>query len=207
MVRISKPPQERRKEIVLMSRKLFDEKGFQNTAIDDITNSLNIAKGTFYYYFKSKDDVLDAVVDSMIEKDVASIQEIADSKEIKSTEKLRLIRKILSDRYREHYGFLEHSEIITNMEIRLRWLMGSFESKTPLITAIMEEGVERGEFKTDHPKEMAELALVSVLFLLDPTLFPTPKENYVKRLENFEEVLEKSLGLEKGELHFISGEL
>ncbi len=206
MSRVTKSPQERKTEIVLTAKELFKKKGVQNTSVDDITREINVAKGTFYYYFKSKEEVLDAVVEMSIEKDLKYIEEIS-KENITAVEKIRKIRQILSERYRKYYGFLEQSEMLTNVEIRLRWLMESFKSKTPIVNKIILEGVENKEFKTEYPMEMAEFALMGALFLMDPSLFPSTREGYVKRLENFQNILEKSLGLKKGELYFISEEL
>jgi len=47
-MRISKSPEERKKEIIITAQKLFNEKGYDNTKIIDITNYMNVAKGTFY---------------------------------------------------------------------------------------------------------------------------------------------------------------
>lgn len=207
MSRVTKNPEERKMEIVYTAKKLFKEKGFQNTSIVDITKEIDIAKGTFYYYFKSKEDVLDAVVETLIEKDLGFIKEIKLNKNINAKEKIREIRKILSERYRKYYGFLEKSEMLTNVEVRLRWLMKSFESKTPIVSEIIKEGVDNKEFNTDYPLEMAEIALVTAMFLMDPSLFTCTKDAYIRRLENLEIVLENGLGVEKGELAFISEEL
>ncbi len=42
------------------------EKGYEHTAISDIVKELNIAQGTLYYYFRSKEDILEAVVEKSI---------------------------------------------------------------------------------------------------------------------------------------------
>ena len=46
---------------------LFEVKGYNKTTVNDILREVNIAKGTFYYYFKSKEEVLDAVIDRYLE--------------------------------------------------------------------------------------------------------------------------------------------
>lgn len=50
-------------QIIKEAIQLFSKKGFENTSVQDITNSANIAKGTFYLYFKSKDDLIEQVFD------------------------------------------------------------------------------------------------------------------------------------------------
>lgn len=61
-MRISKDSEERKSEIVDAAEKLFAKNGIANTAVSAIVKELNVAQGLFYYYFKSKDDVIDELV-------------------------------------------------------------------------------------------------------------------------------------------------
>jgi len=61
MVRIVKKPDERREEILQAGCRLFLAKGYENTTMRDVMRELDIAKGTIYHYFKSKEELLDAV--------------------------------------------------------------------------------------------------------------------------------------------------
>ena len=67
MVRITKATEERRLEIIETAQKLFGERGFNNTPVDAIIQEMGVAKGTFYYYFKSKEEVLEAIADHTLE--------------------------------------------------------------------------------------------------------------------------------------------
>ncbi len=64
-MRIAKDPVERKAEFIETATKLYFEKGYESTTIDDITNDMNVAKGTFYYYFKSKKEIFKEVVVEM----------------------------------------------------------------------------------------------------------------------------------------------
>ena len=52
-----------RKQIISIADNLFYEKGFDHTSFTDIADAADIARGNFYYYFKTKDDILSAVLD------------------------------------------------------------------------------------------------------------------------------------------------
>ena len=56
----------RRRELLRIAYRLFIEKGYENTSIDEIIAAAGIAKGTYYYYFPSKEATLEAVVDMMM---------------------------------------------------------------------------------------------------------------------------------------------
>ena len=51
-----------REKIINIADKFFYENGFENTSFADIAASLNISRGNFYHHFKTKDEILDAVI-------------------------------------------------------------------------------------------------------------------------------------------------
>ena len=64
-MRIVKDAKERRNEILDVAERLFCEKGFDNTSTNDILAEIGIARGTLYYHFKSKEDILDAMIERL----------------------------------------------------------------------------------------------------------------------------------------------
>ena len=62
-MRIIKEAEERKNEILDVAGKLFGEKGYDATSTNDILKEIGIAKGTLYYHFKSKEDILDAMIE------------------------------------------------------------------------------------------------------------------------------------------------
>ena len=62
-MRVVKEAEERRNEILDAADMLFADKGFDNTSTSDILEKVGIARGTLYYHFKSKEDILDALID------------------------------------------------------------------------------------------------------------------------------------------------
>ena len=63
MPRSTKAASDRRLEFINAAEALFTEKGFENTSIDDIVQRVGVAKGLFYYYFKSREELLANIVD------------------------------------------------------------------------------------------------------------------------------------------------
>lgn len=62
-MRVVKKPEERRAEMVEAAGKLFVAQGFVHTSVAEIVAAVDVAKGLFYYYFTSKDDMVKAVVE------------------------------------------------------------------------------------------------------------------------------------------------
>jgi len=75
-MRIIKEYEERRKEILETAERLFLTKGYTKTTVNDILKEIGIAKGTFYHYFKSKEEVMDEIIMRIIKEDVAKAKVI-----------------------------------------------------------------------------------------------------------------------------------
>ena len=81
-MRVVKEAEERRNEILDVAEKLFGTKGFDQTSTNDILNEIGIARGTLYYHFKSKEEILDAMIERIDKQLVAKAKMIAGNKEI-----------------------------------------------------------------------------------------------------------------------------
>ncbi|MBN1316459.1 MAG: TetR/AcrR family transcriptional regulator, partial [Anaerolineales bacterium] len=82
MARIVKKPHERRSELIACAQKFFLTKGFESTSVSDIVEEIGVAKGTFYYYFDSKQDILEAMVNDLSDLAVKEIQSIISNESI-----------------------------------------------------------------------------------------------------------------------------
>ena len=76
MVRTVKKPEIRRQEIIQAAHKIFSTKGYEKTTMKDVMDELEIAKGTIYHYFKSKEDLFEAVVDQTVDYYIANLKDL-----------------------------------------------------------------------------------------------------------------------------------
>ena len=79
-MRIVKPAEERKNEILDVAEQLFAEKGFDNASTNDIINRIGIARGTLYHHFGSKEEILDALVERMSREGIARARAIIADK-------------------------------------------------------------------------------------------------------------------------------
>lgn len=77
-MRVVKKPEERKAEMVAAATKLFAQQGFVRTSVAEIVSAVDVAKGLFYYYFTTKDDMVKAVVEGYCSYLGAVAQQIAD---------------------------------------------------------------------------------------------------------------------------------
>ena len=180
-VRIVKKHNERKQEIINTALKIFIHKGYEKTSVNDILNEIGIAKGTFYHYFKAKEEVLDAVI--------ADNSLNAEDKLLKAFSEMRVApdmgEKFLSDIHKPE-NVLMHQKILTS----------SIKAFVPLMVEIVEEGIKQGKFTSQYPKEYMEIVLCSAIVLLDDGIFERTEEEKVKLLAALISSLGKMLGSE-----------
>ena len=96
-MRITKKPEERRQELIQIAEQQFIQNGYEKTAVSDIVKKAKVAQGTFYYYFKTKEEILDSIIDKYIKLTVEGYEKIANEKGPNSIEKLvKIFKYVLS---------------------------------------------------------------------------------------------------------------
>jgi len=86
--RISKAPEERRAELIAAARYLFDKNGVEKTRVSDIVSRVGVAQGVFYYYFRSKDEIVEVAAEEVIAELKTDIQTVMENQETDFYKKL-----------------------------------------------------------------------------------------------------------------------
>ena len=156
IIRITKNPEERRKEIIKIAEQLFIKKGYEQTSVSHIVKKIGVAQGTYYYYFKSKEEVLDAIIDRYIYITVKEMEKIAKEKGPNAIEKLINIFLFSSSFRKNRKSILQYLHEDRNAHLHLK-----FERKRPSktvgpIASIISQGVKEGYFDTKYPLDAAK---------------------------------------------------
>jgi AcrR family transcriptional regulator len=164
MVRIVKKPEERRQEIVSAARELLQTKEYEKTTMRDIMEKLGIAKGTIYHYFKSKEELFVAVVENIVEEDIAHKQALLHETPGNALDKIRTLitTDSLAEDHDEILAYLHHPG---NVGMHTRLLAVAIERQARLYESLFRQGCEEGIFETEHPLECAEFLLAGISFL------------------------------------------
>ena len=96
MTRITKAPDERRGELINAAQVLFFSKGYEKTSINDIVKAVGVAKGLFYYYFDSKQAILEALVANMTGQIVMLVTKVIETPNLSAVEKWEQMYEISS---------------------------------------------------------------------------------------------------------------
>ncbi len=186
---------ERKQELLKIAYNMFLMKGYDNTSIDDIINEAKIAKGTYYYYFESKETTLEEVINMMINDEVTSAKEILKMP-ISIPEKL--VRIITSLRPKKNEQEIQNTlnkkdNIVMHEKINNRII----EEAVPLLEQVVMEGIENKIFNCTHIKERLKMLLI-----MSNELFDNDEPN-MNQVEVFIDTAEKMLGAKEGTLEFI----
>lgn len=200
-MRRAKEPEIRRNEILDAAQKLFAEKGYANTTVTDILNVHGLSKGVFYYYFKSKEDVMDAIVDKIVDKEVANAKLIAANMEMSPSQKLFAIlmgQGISEQDAKSKEEMVEQFHIAENAQMHQKSLVQSIKHLSPVLAEILLQGAQEGVFTTDYPQETVELFFAAGQTIFDQGLFNWSPEEMATRAAAYIEMMEKTLGAEPG---------
>ena len=194
---------ERRREALLdAAERLFATIGYERTTVERILSELRIAKGTFYYYFDSKEAVLDAIVARQAERVMASAADIAANVDLSELEKIRSIFSSV-DMSEKNPELIEELHRSGNAQMHLKSLVETVRRLVPILGGVVRQGAARGVFTVDHPEEAVECLLVSALVLFDRRIFSLTEEEYAAKSVAFASLSEKLLGAPVGSFSFV----
>lgn len=198
-MRIVKDAEERKNEILDVAERLFATKGFDSTSTGDILAEVGIARGTLYYHFQSKEEILDAVIERMIGRQLAEAKNLVNQKEIPVWQRLTLMIRALQ--IGEDWGDVLMEQIhrpqnaLMHQKIQERLLAGM----NPLLTELIEEGVAEGICHTDYPAEVAEMTFLYANTAFD-TLAVLDEAQRQRKMAAFIYNLERLLQMEQGSM-------
>lgn len=154
--RVVKPPDERRRELIDAARALFIEQGYEQTAMSEIARRANVAQGTFYIYFSSKQEVLAAIMRELLEELGAIIRGLSERIELSAVEALRQAMESCLDRLSHESRLVEAVYLQANYTLPAQLVQEYAPTLLPAITAIIERGVAEGSMRVTHPRMAAE---------------------------------------------------
>lgn len=188
---------ERRKQDLLnIAYRMFIEKGYENTSVDDIIIEAGIAKGTYYYYFESKEATLGAVIEMMIEK-AENIAKAALMNPVPIPQKLASVvyafqpnkdEIVITDVLERKENIVMHDKIGKKI----------VEVAVPILSDIVREGIAQGIFACTNVEERVKMLLIMSQNMFDYGAYSN------KDIEVYVDMLEKSLGAKEGTMSFIS---
>lgn len=199
MVRTVKKPDVRKAEIIKTARMLFQSRDYDKTTMQDVMDELGIAKGTIYHYFKSKEELLEAVIEDIVNEAVDKMQTVIDSTSGNALDRLKVL-VAAGNLAEENEKVLEALHNSGNSGMHARMLAAAVIKQAPLYARLFQQGSDEGFFQTDTPLETAEFILTSVQFLTDRGIYQWTDEELYRRAKAIPFLIETLLKAKPGSL-------
>jgi len=203
MARIVKKPEERKREIVQAARNLFQTEGYDRVTMQDVIHHVGIAKGTIYHYFKSKSDLLEAVIQAITHELLEQMQQVVDETKGSALQKMEELVK-QGDGSSSQSAVLEQLHKPGNEAMHVQLLTTVLAQQAPLYAQLIQQGCDEGLFQTNYPLECAEFMLTGIQFLTDVGIHPWTKDERTRRAEAFPSLIEQLLKAHPGSFGFLT---
>ena len=187
----NKYPEVTVERILDVSQRLFLEKGYENTTIQDIVDELGgLTKGAVYHHFKSKEEIMDAVGDRIFFSN-NPFEAVRGRTDLNGLQKLREAVRLNQSNEERVRLTAQSIPIAKSPRLLQEMIVSNRKVLTPYFLELIEEGNRDGSMHTDYPREIAELLpLLTSLWLL-PSVYPASREQMKRKFLFLGEMLEK----------------
>lgn len=188
----NKHPEETVNLILDVAFRLFMEKGYEHTSIQDIIDNLGgLSKGAIYHHFKSKEDILVAVTNKMTEESNAMLGDIRDRTDLTGKEKLKTIFKQSILRPVQDEIFTVAPSLSDNPRLLFSIFRETMDEAGPdYILPIIKQGIADGSIQTDHPAALAELIMLTANIWMNPMIFNDSVEESYQKFMIFRQMMQ-----------------
>lgn len=199
---------DKKKLILDSAEQLLTQMSDEDVTIKLIADNAGIGKGSIYYYFESKEEIISAVMDRCYKKAVREYFSVINS-HATALEKFKslfqcLIRKEFHNRQQNVIISLHlHEDLMLHNKLKL----SAIEEVSPILTDILRQGTAEGSMFTDTPEESAEIIVAVITFLMDSSVFPHDKRKMTNKLKIIAKVLDTCLRTPPGSFDFLYKEL
>ena len=195
-----KEAEERKNEILDVADELFGKKGFDGTSTNDILEKVGIARGTLYHHFKSKEEIMDALIERYSDRLLGAAQEVAADKTIPLVD--RIIRVVMSMNLSSGSSeeIMEHIHRPQNALMHQKIQKMIINGLTPILADIICEGIDQGMFNTPYPYECMEMVVTYANIIFDDDMGQMTSEERATRVQAFIFNVERLLDVERGSL-------
>ncbi len=196
----------KKSDLILDSmQKLMQKKDTRSISVSEIAKEAGIGKGSIYYYFKSKEEIVDAVIERSYSDAIRQAKELVQAPGLDALTKMEIIFRTCRDSSME----LSRQEAGSYMELQQSALLHQqyiyimIRNLRPILADIIRQGNQEGSIVCSSPEEVAEIVLIILTIKFDTYLSNSDLTQTQKTLDVFTYMLETSFQIKKGRLDYI----
>lgn len=187
-------------------QQLLEEKTIQNISVSEIAKKAGIGKGSIYYYFPSKDAIVDALIRRNYEQPLQIAKNLSSQTNVSSFTRMAMLFQACRDSsaiFQKHNQDSETSaqSLAFLRQKHLNYLISELK---PALTDIISQGIACDEIHFEHPAALAEIALIVIAVKLNNYLVPSTPEEIKETFMGLISLLEKGTGVPAGALDYLS---
>ena len=191
----NKYPEETVWKILDTAERLFIQKGYEKTSLQDIIRETDLSKGAIYHHFTSKEEIFYSVCERIGQRNAEVLSSVRDDPSLNGLEKLRRIFKVSLQPERQAKMFSMMPYLLDNAKFLTAEMQNIFSEVVPeFMEPILRQGIADGSIHTDHPKEMAEAMMLLSDVWVNPVVQPTTPEETKARCAIYNQLM-SGLGL------------
>ena len=199
------PNTEKYENILDALQKLLQSKDIKMITVSEIAQAAGIGKGSLYYYFPSKEAVLEALIARTYEKPMEIATTLADQKEISSFTRMAMIFQACRNASLEFSKQKDSSSagIYEGAYIHQMFLNHVITGLKGTLAQIIRQGIQEGQITFEDPEALAEIVLIVLTVKLDNTIVPSTQEDVEKVMRALVSLLEKGTDNPMGSLKLL----
>ena len=186
-------------------QKLLESRGLPTISVSDIAEEAGIAKGSIYYYFPSKDAILEALVERNYEQPLMTAKNLASQPDIPPFTRMAMIFQACRNSSADYMKSGQESSVGAPEKALLhqKYMNHLISEFKPVLAEIIKQGISAGEIRFDRPEELAEIALIVLSVKMDNTIAPASREEIENTIAALIALLEKGTDNPPGSLNFL----
>ncbi|MGN0387682.1 MAG: TetR/AcrR family transcriptional regulator [Suilimivivens sp.] len=187
-------------------QQLLEEKSIRHISVSEIAEKAGIGKGSIYYYYPSKDAIVDALIKRNYEQPLQTAKSLSSRTDISSFTRMAMLFQACRNSSAVFIRQKRHSETSAQdlALLHQKYLNYLVSELKPVLTEIISQGIACGEIHFDYPAALSEIALIVLAVKLDNSLVPSAPEEIEDTLKGLISLLEKGTGVPAGTLDYLS---
>ncbi len=187
-------------------QQLLEEKSIRHISVSEIAEKAGIGKGSIYYYYPSKDAIVDALIRRSYEQPLLTAKSLSSRTDISSFTRMAMLFQACRNSSvvfirQKHRSETSAQDLALLHQKYLNYLVSELK---PVLTEIISQGIACGEIHFDYPAALSEIALIVLAVKLDNSLVPSAPEEIEDTLKGLISLLEKGTGVPAGTLDYLS---
>lgn len=187
-------------------QRLLSEKELETISVSEVAKEAGIAKGGIYYYFPSKEAMMKALIERNYRKPLEKAKLLTGQTDVSPLTRAAMIFHACVSSYEEFNRIFPKSPQKSEQEtafLHQNHMRHLIEELKPVLTDILEQGIEAGQLRFERPSALSEIILIVLTVKLENSLLPSEREEIEDAIQGLISLLERGTECRTGALDFM----